>query len=258
MFAITTLNKQLLVETSSGRLFANGAVVQLSMPVVIVRHGETEGNKLNILQGQVDSDTHQLTAFGKMQAGRAAKRLVRQLIEYYGSESALRQAIISHKVKLYVSPLTRARDSAGYFITHIQKDLDVSIDMLTEELLTEMYFGVLDGKATGDISDIALRGLLARYRAIQDATIDWKGSGESFVALVNRARQLIENWNMHFMGTDTVIIGYTHGTFSSALRTIIGDASILNGCVIKKDAEFRMVAYREKMLKNADVFWLKC
>lgn len=91
------------------------------MKLVIVRHGETEANVSNILQGQ--SDTH-LNAKGQEQARKVAKRLKWMRID-----------------SSYVSDLSRARETAEEILKYHPKTA-----VNYTKLLWERSYGIFEGK----------------------------------------------------------------------------------------------------------------
>lgn len=91
------------------------------MRLIITRHGETEENKNNILQGQLGGN---LSKKGIEQAKRLASRLQKEKID-----------------KIFSSDLTRAADTAR----EIYK-FHNSIPFELAKELRERYFGILQGK----------------------------------------------------------------------------------------------------------------
>ena len=89
------------------------------MVFYLARHGETEWNRLGLLQGQYDSS---LTELGKQQARVLACNLQQKGIE-----------------QIYTSSLNRAKDTAEICSQHLAKPV------LPTEKLAERHFGRLQG-----------------------------------------------------------------------------------------------------------------
>ena len=90
------------------------------MKLIITRHGQTEGNKRNILQGSTDIP---LSDEGKEQAKKLALRLKEHKIEY-----------------IYTSPLKRALETANAI-----KKYYPNAKLVIEDELKEMNFGIFEG-----------------------------------------------------------------------------------------------------------------
>jgi len=149
-------------------------------------------------------------------------------------------------LSVLTSPLTRAHDTARIFLQFFKEQTGIRLVAEIEPDLQEISFGQYDGFALEEIDDEDFAKLVIRYRTIQDATIDWQGTGESFVGAAIRGRRLLEKFNAEFDGK--IVVAFTHGTFISALRTVLGDKALLrdNG----------MVAFRDRILEHAEPLWL--
>jgi broad specificity phosphatase PhoE len=115
-----------------------------------------------------------------------------------------------------------------------------------EDNLKEIAFGKYDGCALEEIDDPEFAALVKRGRETQDGTIDWQGTGESFLAATIRAKQLLEKLNVTHAGD--LVIAFSHGTFTSALRTALGDQTLVNHDGI--------VAFRDRIIGHAAPHWL--
>lgn len=93
--------------------------------VYLVRHGQTEWNKLGVFQGQLDSP---LTCVGEQQAMSAAQLLKRRGVEH-----------------VFTSPLSRSLRTA----TIISETLNVPVKVVPE--FKEMNFGIFQGKTASDV-----------------------------------------------------------------------------------------------------------
>ena len=69
---VPELNGQILSDNKTGQIFMKGPVVRLEFPIAIVRHGETDGNRRNVLHGLANGPENQLNEAGKKQASQLA------------------------------------------------------------------------------------------------------------------------------------------------------------------------------------------
>ena len=238
------LNNQIEVHPTTGQLFMKGAAVNLDFPMIVVRHGETDGNRRFMFQGHVDEAENQLNKTGKKQARAAAKKLFRELQKTLGRKLLMEMAR-SGRLPVLTSPLGRAKETAEYFLEYFKQQTGILLREEIEPDLIEVNFGACDGYSLEQIHDEELIALIDRYRSTQDATISWK-AGESFLAMTLRAKKLLETMNQNYAGK--VVVAFTHGTFMSALRTAVGDRALLK--------ENGMVAFRDKVLPHGTVHWL--
>ncbi len=240
------LNNRIFVDKATGQIFLRGPVLSLQFPIIIARHGQTPGNERGVVQGHADGHENQLDEIGRRQARQLATNLFNELESTLGSR--LPEMAKAGNLIILKSPIKRAQDTAQYFLDYFEERTGIQVGSLVEEGLTEISFGKIDGLALEDIEDEALRDLVVRYRNTQDATINWGGTGESFLDTLIRAKNLIESLNATYQGKDVVIISFSHGTFGSALRTVVGDRGIL-----KDDG---MVAFRDNILEAGNAYWL--
>jgi len=106
----------------------------------------------------------------------------------------------------------------------------------------------LEGLTIETIADEELRALALRYRTTQDATVDWKGTGESFLDVVMRANSLLEKLNMQYQHKDVMVIAFAHGMLINALRTVVGDKALLE--------ENGRINFKKHEVNNAEAYWL--
>jgi broad specificity phosphatase PhoE len=240
------LDDRILVDQHTGQIFMNAPGLELTFPMLVVRHGETDGNVKRALQGQVDTPENRLNEAGKTQARRAARHLYEELTELLGEH--VKDFATSGKLIILHSPMSRAQDTANTFIEYFKSQTGIALDAHMEEKLTEICFGALDGLAFDEIKDEELKELVLRYRTHQDATIDWKGTGESFLDVVIRANNLLEKLNTQYYHKDVLVIAFAHGMLINALRTVVSDMALLE--------EDGMIAFRKHALGNAEFYWL--
>jgi len=100
------------------------ALMESETNIFLVRHGETEWNKQNRLQGNLDSP---LSRKGIRQAHEAKKSLERYVID-----------------KAYVSPLKRARDTMDIILE------DRELEAVTIDNLREINLGPWEGKTRAE------------------------------------------------------------------------------------------------------------
>jgi broad specificity phosphatase PhoE len=243
---VPELNGQILLDKKTGRIYLKGPVVQLEFPLIIVRHGETDGNRRKVLHGLVDGPENQLNERGKAQAKQLAVNLFTELERTFGRR--LFELAKSGNLIILTSPLKRARDTAQFFIDYVKEKPGLLLELEVLEDLREIAFGKIDGLALDEIEDKDLRNLVVRYRTTQDATIDWQGTGESFVDTLIRARRLLQALNRRYEGKDVVVVLFTHGTFGSSLRAVTGDKGLVKGA--------NMIAFRDNILGCCVPHWL--
>lgn len=151
------------------------------MKLYIVRHGETEENRLHILQGHLPGV---LTPQGIEQVRRTAEYLVSQNITF--------SRIVS-------SDLKRAMDSAHI----LAKELDVPI--IPMEMLRERDWGKYTGITIAE----------AKEKYYTDGRWNFPDSAETDEEIYQRAQNVLmylkENYN------DEVILLVTHGQFARNL-----------------------------------------
>jgi broad specificity phosphatase PhoE len=243
---VPELNGQILLDKKTGRIYLRGPVVQLEFPLIIVRHGETDANRRKVLHGLADGAENQLNERGKAQAKQLAMNLFTELERTSGPR--LFELAKSDNLIILTSPLKRASDTAQFFIDYVKEKKRLLLELEVLEDLREISFGKVDGLALDEIEDKELRDLVIRYRTIQDATINWQGTGESFVDTLIRAKRLLQALNRRYKGKDGVVVLFTHGTFGSSLRAVTGDKSLVKGAT--------MIAFRDRILGCGVPHWL--
>ena len=243
---VPQLNGQILSDKKTGQIYLKGPVVHLEFPMVIVRHGETDGNRRKVLHGLANGPENQLNERGKEQAKQLAIDLLAELERTFGPRLA--ELAKSGNLIILTSPLKRARDTAQFFIDYIKEKTGLLLELEVLEDLREISFGKIDGLALDEIEDKDLRNLVVRYRTTQDATINWQGTGESFVDTLIRAKRLLQALNKRYQGKDVIVVVFTHGTFGSSLRAVTGDKGLVKGA--------NMIAFRDKILGCGVPHWL--
>jgi broad specificity phosphatase PhoE len=240
------LEKRITVDHETGQIFMKAPGVELKVPLLVVRHGQTDGNVRRIFQGWVDGPENQLNDVGKAQAQKAAQALYQELDELL--EPCLQDFALSGKLIVLHSPMSRARDTANTFLEYFRDQTGISLDPMVEEKLTEMCFGIIDGLSLEQIEDEDLKALILRYKAFQDATIDWNGTGESFLDVVARVTRLLEKLNEQYCHDEVLVIAFAHAMLINALRVAVGDKDLVG--------DDGLVAFRKHALGNAEAYWL--
>ncbi len=239
-------HQHLIIEKPGGHLRITAPVYNLEVPIIVVRHGQTDGNLKRQLQGQIDEADHALNAVGREQIRLGAQRLYTALHELFGQQ--LSAMIESGRLVLLHSPLSRARDTAQAFINHIVEETGTRLSASVERRLSEMSFGVIEGRTIDEIAqDEELYNQILRYRA-EDASVNWKGTGESYRDVVIRVHKLLESINTGYGGRKKVVIAFSHGITINALRTVFCDPAIVD--------DQGTVAFRKNILDNAESYWL--
>lgn len=158
------------------------------MNIIFVRHGETEWNILNKLQGRVDI---QLNDEGRRQAKVACQNLKDEKIDL-----------------IIASPLGRTVETAAIIASN--RDIEI----LTDDNLLERDFGALQGMDR-DAIDIKSYWNLAKNLAISD--------GENIQQFVERISNFLKYLKEHYEGKNILLV--SHGGVSIALQYLFEGAS---------------------------------
>jgi len=165
--------------------------------LILVRHGETEWNKLARYQGQTDIE---LNETGIRQAHRAAERLARENVQ-----------------TIYSSDLKRARATAEIIAL---KNPNVHTVHSTP-LLREMHFGDFEGLTFDQIEE--------RYQLIFSASPSWRSrgpqvrapNGESIADLARRVDRFWEEVRER-LGEETILIVAHGGPLQVLICRLLG------------------------------------
>ncbi len=106
------------------------------MRLLLTRHGETEWNASGLIQGSQDIP---LNETGRAQAKQLGTSLKGRRI-----------------VKIYSSPLARARETAGIIKAVLEEGLSNEIPLHVELVLAERSFGPLEGRGLKDLTPVEL------------------------------------------------------------------------------------------------------
>ena len=240
------LHNRLLLDQYSGHLYRNAPGLDVTFPLLMVRHGQTNGNVNGTFQGQIDIPDSQLNEVGKNQAKQAAQRLYQEFVDLF--DGSLQPFAASGNLIVMQSPLGRTRETAKAFLEEFETQTGITLHVITEKKLAESCFGAIEGLTLDEIEDAELKKLAEHFRTHQDATIDWNGTGESYIDVVIRANTLLEELNQRHAQRSVLVIAFSHGAFINALRIVTDDDVLLE--------EDGMIAFRKNGLKNTESYWV--
>ncbi len=141
------------------------------MKVYVIRHGQTELNKLGIINGHLDAP---LAEEGIKQAKLAAETLPKK---------------IKH---IYVSSLERAKQTA-----EILNDV-LKVPMTFHDELREVNFGVLNGTPFLD----------EHMKCFKMLNYDWRPSGESYEDVKTRVLKILNTINNENGDSEALIVAH--------------------------------------------------
>ena len=163
--------------------------------LVIIRHGQSESNKQNLISGTPGTNMDVLSEEGEKQVMNATSA-----IETILKDEALNARAVGLD-KIFVSPFTRTKQTAKIIAEHF----GVSEDQIVEdERLREIDFGELDGKTRQEYLDYV--GINTDH---EDMTIVLPG-GESVDDVKKRMMSAIEQIDAEHAGQNILIV--THWT----------------------------------------------
>jgi broad specificity phosphatase PhoE len=187
--------------------------------LVLVRHGKTQANLEERLQGRADGPKNQLTPKGRADAKQSAFALLGM---YAPRLAALREKALV----LAVSPLGRARATAEMFIELVRERYGFTPPLRIMADATEIDFGSIEGAARSEGSP-ADRDIAKRYRS-HDVRAHGAG-GETFVdVMVRERRLLVELAQASAAAGDAPVVLFAHGVVNGAIRALVGDRSVMD------------------------------
>lgn len=190
------------------------------MIIYLIRHGETEWNRLKKFQGQVNVPLNEI---GLKQTEKLKKFLLRTGIEYD---------------YIYTSPLQRCTK----MVEIINKD---NKPVIIDALLIEMGFGICEGESFNDKNSFPSYHPFYRYFYDRDHYIPPAG-GESFKDVENRSKLFLEE--VYKKHQDQCLLVLSHGSFiRSTIQLIKNNAgtyvSAPNNCSLTT------ISYSEEKVK---------
>lgn len=153
----------------------------------IMRHGKTDWNQLHKLQGRTDIPLNDI-----------GREMARNAAELYKN---------IHFDICFCSPLSRALETAQIFLA------DRNIEIIPDERLVEMCFGIYEGTANSfEIEGCPINVLFhnpAEYKGVED--------GETFEELFARTGDFLKNTaeSLLAQGKNVLIVG--HGAMNSSI-----------------------------------------
>jgi len=176
----------------------------------IARHGETQWNKIQRFQGQLDSD---LTELGKDQSVQIAKDVLKYQIDL-----------------IFSSDLGRAKHSAK-----ICKNL-LNVETKTSTKLTERHLGDWQGKKIKDLSQS-----VNYVELLHDFTELSPSGGESAIGCGQRIRTAIEKIVKAHPSLNILVI--FHGEALRCLLALLGSKSNSNAYDLFKNGSITTLTY---------------
>ncbi len=172
------------------------------MKLYIARHGETDWNKVNKIQGREDISMNQKGIEQVMKVSEGLKNIKFE--------------------KIYSSPLDRALQTA--------KLISGSEDIIIDETIYEIGFGALEGLEYGDIRGKEKKDLNDDQEKIWnffEAPHKYKPieGGESYEDLINRVNKFLKEMKSKHAKNENVLV-VTHSTFIHALVSVVENIPI--------------------------------
>lgn len=177
----------------------------------LVRHGESEGNKLGVYSGITD---HPLTFNGVDQAEIAGIKLSKQKFNL-----------------VYTSNLNRAISTAQLILNHNTHKYD---EWYRLDLLNERSWGFAEGLGRKELSKLYSDEVLKSWHITLNST---PPGGETQFAVYKRCLYFYKNYILPNLETQNILV-VSHAMVKKALITIIEDLPISNmGGLVIKNAE---------------------
>ncbi len=219
---LAQLDRALEIHGETGRLrWRAGPPISLPSHIhlYLVRHGETLANHMQIFQGS-DHETEwtQLSEKGHAQSRFAAEVLTQKIKKEHPH----------YLVKVISSPAERAQKTAAYFLKQAE---EFSPEFEILDCLNEIKFGDMTGKTLEQICAMSPQHdrFIYEYRRQGNAQVSAGGS-ESFIDVLTRVYSGLQSWLPQFQQSGAqpqVLIMFTHMITAGAVRTLLGDRSLL-------------------------------
>jgi 2,3-bisphosphoglycerate-dependent phosphoglycerate mutase len=201
------------------------------MEVIVVRHGESEGNVEKRLQGRIDSP---LSDRGRAQARRLGAWLRRNAFRWDAA---------------YASPLQRARETAE-IVADVSGYPQATLDPDLREL------------DAGDLEGLNLEDMLARYpdfmnREITDLGDFAEFGGESYEDAQHRVRRLVSRLVEHHKEGEQRVLLVAHGGFNFQLVKAVACVPVPRVAIIRwgNCTATRLVFRERRGIYMAEVTW---
>jgi 3-dehydroquinate synthase len=160
----------------------------------LVRHGQSEWNRLGRIQGRSESP---LTALGREQARVVGEYLV--------------EVLAAVDFEIVVSPAGRARETASIIARRLERD---PADVVVDERLADFDLGVLAGMPGWDA--VAEIDPELAYRRLHDPLAFWPSGGESGAQVAERVREFLAH--REALGRPTLAV--CHGIINKYIRGV--------------------------------------
>jgi len=165
------------------------------MRLIIVRHGESEWNRIGRYQGQIDTA---LSELGLAQAEALAERLRKEPLD-----------------AIFSSPLQRARKTAEAIARHHDE-----VPFFDEDALLEINHGEWEGKYTQEITTQFAAGL---HEWRHYPTRSQMPGGESFSNILKRVLDFKERLRLEYAGRNVLI-----STHDVVVKILVADSLGMN------------------------------
>ncbi len=183
----------------------------LKCDLVMIPHGNTYGNSMEVFQGQNEGPLARLDDKGKSQAWRGAQELWQ---EY---QRLLSDGDPGKGYVFLTSPLFRARETASFQIPRLYHlGLKRAIDVELEMRAKEINFGDWGGKKIDEL-DPAQQKMAQAYK--NNSALIAPRNGESFPEFMVRVRKFIDEINQRYPGKTVFVYG--HGMFTRVLKVLL-------------------------------------
>lgn len=176
------------------------------MKLILIRHGQTQWNRQNRIQGWLDSPLTE-----------AAKRQL----------AALQLGPLANPI-IYCSDLERSYLSAAIIARNL------NCEVIQDPRLRERCFGPLDGQVIGEAGQLSAHWAAYHRRYLQPIAPQYKAESES--AFEARIISFIDELMAKATERDVVVVG--HGEWLRALLNLAqGRPSWVEGCGVGANAE---------------------
>ncbi|MBI2046394.1 MAG: class I tRNA ligase family protein [Parcubacteria group bacterium] len=161
---------------------------------ILIRHGEAEHNKENVLSGNPDTP-HHLTEKGKEEVKTAAKKLKEKKIDF-----------------IFTSPFVRAKESADI----LAEALDISgADIIVDNRLRELVTGDLDGKPVSVYHDY--------FSSPEEKFYKPTPRGETLLDMKNRLMDFLSETDAMYQGKTILIVTHEYPSWMLAAGALGAD-----------------------------------
>ncbi|NLZ62518.1 MAG: histidine phosphatase family protein [Lentisphaerae bacterium] len=183
--------------------------------MVIVRHGETEGNRTRTLQGQSNTDLNQV---GRLQVERLALRLQKQ----------------APFTAVYSSDLQRAMDTARIILEKIP-----AAPLIPTPALREWNLGHLQGYTWAELEDKS-PGVREAFR--QGGEDVQAPGGEKRSELEKRVRECLQSLALRHVGERILLVSHG-GALRSMFKYVVGVPKAPNLLPVTSNASYNQIVY---------------